>query len=262
MVNDSKYLEFKRSFSELSSKYKNAFPLRRENNKMTKKRAQVTLALSLYKEILIILQRIDNEIVILEELQTRVKNNLQEGKFDSNSEFGKMISDQLEQRELLKIDMKSLFQWAFTLEDLLGKGILPRSIKAFRNIFIVHLPEKIALSSKFRLLQTSVLYNNAGVKLLFLPIFGMNKFRGLKKIVDQIKTFIPDVTKESNSYERVRLIWENLDKLPDSLIKGSHKNPKHFLNLLGEYGSMSPELSLVTKSLLLAWDKKVKKMLS
>lgn len=229
--------------------------------RVTHRIATRQLALDLYKEILIILERIDNELICLQNLEKGYQKYWRVGKIGLDSKFGRVINEQFRQRQFLTVDVKSLFHWIFVLDDVLGNDVFPKAITAFRNIFIVHLPEKVEKNRKIKRLMPSMFFSQYGFQLIFFPFFGSKNFSGFKIVENQVKQYIPEVNAEKNYHEKVRIIWENLDRLPVSLTRGNQQNPNHFFNHLSQYGSRSPSLLEVVISLTHVWNKKVKGLL-
>ena len=167
------------------------------------------------------------------------------------------IKEQIKQRELLTVDIKALFQWIFVLDGTLGGNIFPKAITSFRGIFLVHFHDKVKQNKKIKKLMISTLFSPYEFRLIFIPFFGSKSFSGFRIIENQVKQYIPEIKTEKNYHEKVRIIWEKLDRLPDSIIGGYQKNQNHFLNLLSQYGSRSPSLLEVMQVLTGVWNQKV-----
>lgn len=255
----NRYLEFKNLFASLVSEFHAAYKKYSPSYKwVTDKVAMRQLALTLYKEILIIIDRIDNELVALQNLEKGYKKYWRVGKIEPNSRLGIILREQMRQRELLTVDIKALFQWIFVLDGALGGNIFPKAITFFRHIFVVHFPDKVKQNKKIRKLMTSMLFSQYEFRLIFIPFLGSKNFSGFRSIENQVKPYIPEISFEKNYHEKVRIIWENLDRLPTSIIGGYQRNRNHFLNLLSQYGSRSPSLLEVMQALTNIWNQRVK----
>lgn len=255
------YVAFKGLFFNLVQKFQyihKKYPL--TYTRVTEKIATRNIVLDLYKEILIILERIDNELMSLQELEKDEKKYWRIGKIGPNSKLGKVIFEQLKLKELLTIDTKTLFHWIFILDEVLGKDVFPKAITAFRNIFIVHFPEKVHQNKKVKKLMPTIMFSQHGHQLVFIPFFGIRNFSGFRTLENQVKQYIPSVQTETNYHEKVRIIWENLDKLPLSISGGNQQSHNHFFNRLSQYGSRSTSLLEIVKSLTNVWDKTVKEL--
>lgn len=259
-IEDSdEHIIFKKLFDELVNEFSGVYRKYKPSTRTTIRLAKRQLLIQLYKEVTLILTRIDNELWKLNELDNQLKENWQEGQVHPDSQLGKIINEQVTLRDYLLIDITSLFHWIYIIDNAIGGNKFSKSICAFRNVFIVHFPEKITISAKTRKLTHAVHFSKGGAQLVFIPFFGSKKFVGYHTKVERvISKYIPEVLNENNIHERIRIIWENLDSLPDKYIKGNQRDKNHFINSLLQYGGRSPKLNIVLQSLLDVWRKEVK----
>lgn len=242
-----KYKEFKKILNELSIKFQELSRKSRTHTRRTEKQARRSLAIQLYKEILLILSRIDEELFKLQELDMQSVIHWKEGTLDPSSKLFKIINKELHQRELLLLDLKSLFHWIYVLDDTLGL-VFPKPIRDFRNIFITHFSDRVSKNKRSRNLMHGMLYSPAGMQMVFFQFSGKRSFQGFKKFITIIKKYIPEVVKETNYNEQIRVIWKNVDKLPkEVMIDGNKTNT---IEVLSQYGGRSPSILKVTEAIL------------
>ena len=89
----NQYSEFKELFISLVNNYKSAYKTHIFSYKcVTNKSSKLKQTLDLYKEILIILERIDNELIVLQELEKGERKYWRAGKIGLKSKLGIIFS--------------------------------------------------------------------------------------------------------------------------------------------------------------------------
>lgn len=231
-------------------------------NLVSSREAKRRLALRLYSDILLILDRIGNGLSRLNELEKLkvqyLDSRKKHGVISPRSKLYKVIINSDNYRNYLVLDITTLFHWIYIIDDLFNKNSgFSKHIIAFRNKFSVHFSGRIKNKKTDRQLMYSNMFGKDGILLIYLPFFNKNGFRGFNKTEKEVEKYIPAIKKESNLNEKVKIIWNNIDKLPKSMRNPGSRNKNSFINCLSRYGVVSPSIEAVIKNLIKVWDKKV-----
>ncbi len=255
MKKNNEYQQFQSLFNNLCRKVNETDKKYRPSGKyQTIKKSKKKQLLKLFKEVILILSRIRKELIELNKLQKQSKWLRKKHLNDrmKKAKISYIFNKQSILVQHLKVDIKSLFHWIFIIDDVLGKNVFSKHITAFRSLFLVHFSQKAYDSKKIRELTSGVIFSEGNARIVFLPFYGAKHFAGFKtKIENVVKDYIPEAKEEPNYNEKVRVIWENIDKLPESL-KG-----RSFLSRLSQYGILSPNLNVVVESLIRVWEEVV-----
>lgn len=127
----------------------------------------------------------------------------------------------------LQLDIKILYLLTALIFDIFRKSKAKIDLKElerislFRNQLITHIHTtplfNTAISTKHGTLyhpekeKFEVMYTS--------PVDTDSKFKGLNKLVKKATVFIPDLANEINHYERIKIIYRQLDKISDRRLR-------------------------------------------
>ncbi|SRR6266566_447827 len=219
---------------------------RMAGQRLTRKRAEIATLLALYREVLLILGRIETGLRKLERLQRDV------GKVQTIS------AARLATMPNLVLDVKALYHWTYTIENFL-KQVAPElsrdelsRIGIFRHKLIVHHAETPMRARRGVPSEATAFGPRAErFRIISHPLFqSAPVWRGLVRKIGQLNPYVPGLKEQQNLWEKVNLIYRHFNSIPDGS-KGSLRNWVRN-DLFGSVGLTSDPPAVIAHALLVA----------
>lgn len=187
--------------------------------KVKEPRAKTTLSLILanYSEVLSILARIVEQQELCKTLQAP----------PGDKGIGMQLTFQI--APLLSLDIKSLYIWTHQICSIFKNPQVNidlselQRISIIRNKFLTHITEQPLLAhSKSARSGMTLDGTFEDIQLLFHSLsYPQELYDAIEKLAEELKDLIPDLQNQVNFYVRIRIIYENLNKIADGKLKKS-----------------------------------------
>ena len=219
---------------------------RMSGQRVTRKRAETATLLVLYREVLLILGRIETGLRKLEAFQ----RDMEKMKTMSAARFATIPN--------LRVDVKALYHWTYTIENFL-KQVAPEvsrdelsRIGIFRHKLIVHHAETpMRVRRGVPSGATAFGPKAERFRIVSHPIFqSAPVWRGLLRKIRQLNPYVPGLKEQQNLWEKVNLIYRHFNSIPDGS-KGSLRSWVRN-DLFGSVGLTSDPPAVIAHALLVA----------
>jgi hypothetical protein len=221
-------------------------------SRRTHKRATLNLVMLNYGEVLQILKRIQAQQKKYRRLEERYP--VQQVRDLTDRKVEEAWSEQAEIRSSVRLDIKTLYIWAHQIKDIflqhkvrIDLSELSR-IAFLRNYFITHV-SKTPFFQDPSSTQPGLLFDREfeKIEIVFHSLsptrVKQRKFSGLIK---DMSVHIPELQIEKNFFERIKIVYRNLNKLRGTGLK------KDAQELLSKFGLRTEPPGEIAEALLVA----------
>ena len=196
-----------------------------QNSRWSKKRAYALLLLGNYSEVLLIFKRILDSLNEIADIQGRIKyDDVPEGE---RAERDVLMIRSFDLVAFLRLDIKALYIWTAQITDIFkdsGAKVdleeLDR-ISLFRHKLITHVHETPFFKSSLTT-KSGTTYNpkEEFIEDMYHPFdFRKKRFFGLETLVRKVSSFIPELEQEKNIFERIKILYRQVNKISDKELK-------------------------------------------
>ncbi|OLE53385.1 MAG: hypothetical protein AUG51_13195 [Acidobacteria bacterium 13_1_20CM_3_53_8] len=207
-----------------------------QNSRWSKKRAYTLLLLENYIEVLLIFKRILDSLNELADIKSRVK--FDEIPEDERAEREALMMRTFDLLAFLRLDIKALYIWTAQITDIFKDSGVKidleelNRISLFRHKLITHVHETPFFKSSLTT-KSGTTYNpkEEFIEDMYLPFdFRNSRFVGLQTLVRKATSFIPELGQEKNRFERIKILYRQVNKIADNELK---RNVKKFIFKVG-----------------------------
>ena len=189
-----------------------------DTSRWSKKRAYTLLVLDNYSEVVLILKRILDALKEVGELQRKRSRREPELQEQEKETLRTRTYDLL---SFLRLDMKALYLWTAHITDVFqhsGSKIDLTELKRislFRHNFLTQIHETPFFKSSLTT-KSGTIYNPE--KETFEDLYQAFDFRdstfvGLQTLVRKARNFIPELEKEQNRFERIKILYRQINRI-------------------------------------------------
>jgi hypothetical protein len=196
-----------------------------KHSRRSEKRAYAILLLGNYSEVVLILRRLLDNLNEIADLQARIKyDEVPEAERPENERLAMRTFDLV---ALLRLDMKALYVWTAFITDVLRDTGRPirldelNRISLFRHKLITHVHETPFFKSSHTT-KSGTKYNPKQelIEDQYLPFdFRDRRFAGLKTLVRQASSFIPELLDENNRFEQIKILYRRINSISNADLK-------------------------------------------